>query len=192
MKKMPLYLSSALVILLFTPIMIMAQPTIYLVRHAEKVPQWVGGNLDSFHPLSQEGVATSKRIAKYFESKTIDAIYCSETTRTLHTALPLSQAKEISIQTARACMDTSAIDAFLRDLQSRFDKSKMVVLFSHSNIIPYFMIKAGLPENCRAQMEIVKSDRTSWLLIEGYEHIWEITSLSASTKTCGGFQRIRF
>ena len=192
MKKIRNLLSSVLAIVLLTPIITAAQPTIYLVRHAEKVPEWLGRHLDSYHPLSEEGAATADRVAKYFESRSVDAIYSSETTRTLHTALPLWQSKKTSIQIAEACMDTSAIDVFLAELQDRFDSSKTVVLFSHSNIIPYLLIKAGLPEDCYGDMGIVKSEWTTWLLIEGYDHIWKFENRASGTKACSDFERIRF
>ena len=34
----------------------LAQPTIYIVRHADKIDSWPGGILDPYHPLSEEGV----------------------------------------------------------------------------------------------------------------------------------------
>jgi hypothetical protein len=46
MEKMPLYLSQALVILLFTPIMIMAQPTIYNGKMLEGIGFVVNENIN--------------------------------------------------------------------------------------------------------------------------------------------------
>lgn len=168
-----------------------AQPTIYLVRHAEKVPTWLGRQLDAYHPLSAEGVTTALEVSKYFKSKSIAGIFSSTTTRTLHTALPLSKNKNITIQTAKACMDTSAIDGFLKQLKEEFTSDQTVVMFSHSNIIPYLLIKSALPEECYANAGIVKTHPT-WLLIEGYDHIWRIEPGESKKRECKDFQMIRF
>jgi len=169
-----------------------AQPTLYLIRHAEKIPTWAGRQLDAYHPLSTEGIATASVVSNYFKSKKIHGIYSSKTTRTLHTAFPLSESKKIAIQTAKACMDTSAIDGFLEKLNKEFRTDQSVVLFSHSNIIPYLLIKSGLPGSCYKDAGIVKSEQTTWLLIQGYDHIWKIEPGESNKRKCSDFQRIKF
>ena len=176
----------------FLLVMNLNAQTIYLVRHAEKIPTWVGRQLDAYHPLSAEGVATASEIANYFKSKSIAEVFSSTTTRTLHTAFPLANNKNISIQTAQACMDTSAIEGFLKKLSNDFSSNQSVVLFSHSNIIPYLLIKAGLPQSCYDEAGIVKSDQTTWLLIQGYDHIWKIEPGESNKRDCSDFQRIKF
>lgn len=169
-----------------------AQPTIYLVRHAEKIPAWVGRQLDAYHPLSADGVATASVVSNYFKSKKIHGIYSSTTTRTLHTAFPLSESKKIAILTEKACMDTSAIDGFLKKLNKEFGAEQSVVLFSHSNIIPYLLIKSGLRGACYKDAGIVMSDQTTWLLIQEYDHIWKIEPGEPNKRKCSDFQRIKF
>jgi broad specificity phosphatase PhoE len=170
----------------------LAQPALYLVRHAEKLPNWPGGALDAFHPLSAEGIARAQRLAGQFEAGRVAAIFSSPTTRTIHTALPLSQKLGLQIQTAAACMDTAAIDSFYAGLAKRFGPDKAVVLVSHSNIIPYLLIKAGLPASCRKELGITGPDEDGWLLIEGYGNIWRVDQLGVNGKRCERIARIGF
>lgn len=169
-----------------------AQPTIYLVRHAEKLPGWPGDSLDAFQPLSAEGIARAQHLAEQFEAGSVAAIFSSPTTRTLHTALPLAQKLGLPIQTAAACMDTAAIDSFYLSLTKRFAPGKAVVIVSHSNIIPYLLIKAGLPASCRKEMGITDADAEGWLLIEGYDNIWRVDKLGAIGQKCLGVVRMHF
>jgi phosphohistidine phosphatase SixA len=170
-----------------------AQPTIYLVRHAEKLAQWYDDDtLDDFHPLNAEGEARAEKLAAQFAPGTIAAIFSSRTTRALHTALPLSQKLNLPVEVVTACMDTAAITAFYKNLAQRFKSGQAVVLVSHSNIIPYLLIKAGLAQSCFKEIGIKASALGEWLLIEGYDNIWKIEKLLASRKNCEGFTRIKF
>jgi broad specificity phosphatase PhoE len=171
-----------------------AQPTLYLVRHAEKLANWPDDDdWDAFHPLSTEGVARAQKLAEQFQPGTIAAVFSSRTTRALHTALPLAQKLKLAIKVADACMDTAAISAFYQTLAQRFGSDKAVVLVSHSNIIPYLLIKAGLSPTCYKEMGIAAAAPKSWLLIEGYGNIWKVEKVHASTpKTCAGFVRINY
>ncbi len=181
-------------ILLFTAVTASAQPTIYLVRHAEKLANWPDDDeLDAYHPLSAAGVARAQKLAEQFQPGTIAAVFSSRTTRSLHTALPLAQKLKLTIEVADACMDTAAIGEFYKTLAQRFRSDQAVVLVSHSNIIPYLLIKAGLSRECFKEMGIAAASPNSWLLIEGYGNIWEVKKVHASTpKTCAGFVRINY
>ena len=170
-----------------------AQPTIYIVRHAEKLATWFDdGVLDAFHPLSAEGVLRAQKLAEQFQPGTIAAIFSSRTARALHTALPLSQKLQLPVEVVDACMDTAAIAAFYKNLAQRFGPEKSVMLVSHSNIVPYLLINAGLLNPCFQEMRIKPAAPGSWLLSEGYDNIWQIKRLNSPRKKCEDFVRQTF
>jgi broad specificity phosphatase PhoE len=180
-------------ILTFFAVTASAQPTIYIVRHAEKLATWMEDDaLDPFHPLSAEGVARAQKLTEQFQSEAIAAIFSSRTTRALHTALPLSQKLNLPVEVVEACMDTAAIASFYKNLAQRFGSDKSVVLVSHSNIIPYLLLKAGLPRTCFKEMRIKAAAPNEWLLIEGYDNIWQVKNLSSPQKSCNDFLRKTF
>ncbi|MCI0691816.1 histidine phosphatase family protein [candidate division KSB1 bacterium] len=180
-------------ILLFSTVTTSAQPTIYLVRHAEKLANWPeDDDLDAYQPLSVEGIARAQKLAEQFKPGTIAAVFSSRTTRSLHTALPLAQKLKLTLEVAEACADTAVIGAFYQTLAQRFAPDKAVVLVTHSNIIPYLLIKAGLAPACHQKMGIVASSSDSWLLIEGYEYFWQVKKWRTDAKTCEGFSRMKY
>lgn len=171
----------------------LAQPKIYLVRHAEKLEGWFeAGELDRFQPLSAEGIATAERVAKQFKAGEIAAIFSSATTRTLHTALVISQKVNAPVTVAQACADTAGIAAFYADLAKRFKPDQTVVIVSHSNIIPWFLIKAGLAKECWEILGVLSTFFDPEPRIDGYEHYWAITRLGKTAKACEGFERRKF
>jgi broad specificity phosphatase PhoE len=170
-----------------------AQPTIYLVRHAEKLANWPEDeNLDAYQPLSAEGIARAQKLAEQFTPGAIAAVFSSRTTRSLHTALPLAQKLKLPLEVDDACADTAEIGAFYKKVAQRFGPDKAVVLVSHSNIIPYLLIKAGLSPACFKEMGIVASSPRSWLLIKGYDDIWRVEKWRTDAKTCKGFSRMKY
>jgi hypothetical protein len=105
----------------------------------------------------------------------------------------LAQKLQLPIEVAEACADTAAISAFYDTLAQRFGPDQAIVLVTHSNIIPYLLIKAGLAPTCFKEMGIVASAPDSWLLIEGYDNIWKVEKGRASlAKPCAGFARINY
>ncbi len=169
-----------------------AQPAVYILRHAEKVPEWLGDDLDQYHPLSAAGMARAEKLATQFDKGSLVAIYSSPTTRTLHTVQPLAHKLWLQVQIAEACWDTSAMSVFFAELQRRYKPNEAVLLVSHSNHIPHLLIKAGLPKACWREMGIVAPDDTGDLMIEGYDSIWKIEQLGEGKKGCEGFSRKRF
>ncbi|MBT5877384.1 MAG: histidine phosphatase family protein [Candidatus Latescibacteria bacterium] len=168
-----------------------AQPTVYIVRHAEKVATWPGGILDAYHPLSIEGVARAESLATIFDVGSIAGIYSSRTTRTVHTALPLSQKLGLPIMEATACQDTSLILDFYGEIIRNYKSDQSVLLISHSDIIPHLMLKAGLPLDCWPEQGI--SGRPGQeLLISGYTGIWRIDLSKSMNGECTGFTRREF
>jgi broad specificity phosphatase PhoE len=180
-------------ILLFSTVTTSAQPTIYLVRHAEKLANWPGDDdLDAYQPLSAEGVVRAQKLAEQFKPGTIAAVFSSRTTRSLHTALPLAQKLKLPLEVADACADTAAISAFYKKLAQRFGPDQAVVLVSHSNIIPYLLLKAGLAPACLKEVGIAAASPNSWLLVKGYGDIWRVEKWRTKAKTCEGFLRMKY
>jgi len=189
-RVLPFLLTTLLLSLLSSAVD--AQPTLYIVRHAEKLSGWPKGKLANFQPLSAEGIARAQRLADRFEPGSLAAIYTSLTTRTAHTALPVAQKLGLEITVAQAVMDTSAIDSFYADLARRFGPEDAVLLVSHSNIIPYLLLKAGLPSDCRDEMGITASTKHTWLLIEGYDNLWRVDQAGGTGEKCKGFRKLKF
>lgn len=167
---------------------VLAQPVVYITRHAEKLPEWLG-EYDAHHPLSEAGMARAQKLAEQFEKGALVAIYSSRTTRTLHTAMPLAQKLWLKVEIAPACTDTSAMTSFFAELKQKYKSDEAVLVVSHSNVIPFLLIKAGLPEACRKEMGLVAPDDTGELMIEGYENIWRI---DLARTGCESFTRKRF
>ncbi len=170
----------------------LSQPVLYIVRHAEKLANWPERELGTFQPLSEAGVATAARLAKHFEAMKFAAIYSSSTTRTLHTTFPLSQKLGVPVDTVRAMMDTAAIESFYAQLSKKFGPDQSVLLVTHSNIIPYLLVKAGLSSECFDNMGVQKSMGSSWLVVEGYDNIYKVEGLGKKRTGCEGITRGRF
>ena len=170
---------------------VLAQPTIYVVRHAEKLAGWPKGKAGAYQPLSEQGIKTADRLAAWFKGKKVSAVYSSSTSRTLHTAFPLSQQAGVKIKIESACSDTSFIDSFLGKLRNEYKPNDIVIIVSHSNIVPYFLLKAGLPDACRDEMGITQIP-DSWLLTNFYGALFSFKNTREKTKTCADFMRIPF
>jgi len=169
-----------------------AQPTIYLVRHAEKLSTWHTEELDAYHPLSEIGAKRAQVLAEQFEKGSLAAIFSSSTTRTLHTVLPLAQKLGLSVHVSAACYDTTAIDSFYAALKKNYKTEQAVLLVTHSNIIPYLLMRAGLPKTCREEMGFALQAQEGWLVIEGYDNIWRVEKHSERKKNCSGVSRQKY
>ena len=156
------------VLLFFLKVEIYSQPKIYIVRHAEKVSGW-DQKLTDYQPLSEKGNETSQRLKKYLAEKKISAIFSSAKTRTLTTAFPTSKFKKMKIRTHPGCSDTSKINNLLNLLKEKYNDDESVLIISHSNIIPYFLIKCGLKENEFERLNITNGE--NWLLTDYYGEV---------------------
>lgn len=165
------YLILFVMILIYSVEPLSAQPNIYIVRHSEKINNWQN-DLGSFQALSIEGIETSKKLSNYFLDKNLTAIYSSKTARTIHTAYYTSQSKKIDIIIEDACSDTSKIDSFLKSLKTKYTKDQSILIVSHSNIIPYFLIKAGLKKEDFKNFEFTKSNK--WWVTDYYGFVYKI------------------
>ncbi len=180
--------------LLLFALPLLAQPRVLIVRHSEKLPDWPRGEFNHFQPLSEAGIATSHELARWLQARSIriDTVLSSATTRTLHTGFILARSQNVGLGIERALQDTSRIEAFLKELERNFDDESTILLVSHSNIIPYLLLKAGLPDSCRQRLGITQPRPDFWLLIEGYDSIWEIPKLKAGSAGCKTVQRYFF
>ncbi|HEX9655202.1 MAG TPA: phosphoglycerate mutase family protein, partial [bacterium] len=168
-----------------------AQPTIYIVRHAEALEPWPGDSLADYKPLNSEGVARSQKLAERFSPGSLTAIYTSLTTRTIQTAHPLAQKLGLSIKIADACMDTAAVETFYGELEAQYGDEDVILLVTHSNIIPELLMAAALPPECYVRMGFVKSPHYPGWLIEGYDNLWKIQWRSRDN-ACKGIEKTRF
>lgn len=156
-----------------------AQPKIYIVRHSEKIEDWQN-NITDFQPLNSKGIETSQKLSKYFDKKNLSAIYSSPVTRTLQTAYNVSKSKKLKIEIEEACNDTSLLDSFINALNKKYKNDESVLIVSHSNIIPYFLIKLGLKREKFDEMKFTKSN--NWLLTDYYGEIFIIEQNKNSNK----------
>lgn len=156
-----------------------AQPKIYIVRHSEKIEDWQK-DLTNFQPLNQKGIQTSENLAKYFNNKKLSAIYSSPVTRTLQTAYNVSKSKKLKIEIAEACNDTSLLNSFIKSLNKKYKADETILIVSHSNIIPYFLIKLGLKKEKFSEMNFTKDN--NWLLTDYYGEIFIIEQNKNSNK----------
>ena len=109
-----------------------AEPTIFVVRHAEKAQ---GG--DEKDPgLSEAGRARAESIAKVLKDAGITAIYATELKRTQQTAEPLARLMQLDLTIVPA-KETAALVSRLRAT----DGAALVV--GHSNTVPQILQALG-------------------------------------------------
>ena len=106
-----------------------AQRAILLLRHAERVEYESPDGV-----LSETGEARARVLARLLQDAGVTAIYASDRKRTQQTAEPLAKALGIAPTTVAA---QSQIEATLSLIRER-EKSGIVVIVSHSDIVPGF------------------------------------------------------
>ena len=99
---------------------------LYLVRHAEKVPD----SKDPDVELSDQGRATAQALVAYFARRPLDAIYTTHLRRTQQTALPTASALDLDLRVLPAA-DTDRLLARLRKACGQ-----RVLVVGHSNTVP--------------------------------------------------------
>lgn len=107
--------------------------TIYIVRHAEKEPVPAGASQQaaSDPPLSEAGNQRANDLKGILENQGIQTIYSTNYKRTISTAMPLSNSRNIPIQTYNSRKDS--MDAFISRL--RTIRKGNVLVVGHSNTI---------------------------------------------------------
>lgn len=111
-----------------------AQPTIFVVRHAEKAP-----SNDKDPNLSEAGSRRADSLAKLLQDANISAIYATEFKRTQLTAAPLAKALGIELTIVPA-KDVAMLSAKLRDLQGN------ALVVGHGNTIPDLVKTLGIAD----------------------------------------------
>jgi broad specificity phosphatase PhoE len=112
-----------------------AQPTIFVVRHAEKA---TSGGKDP--DLSEAGRSRAEALAKMLRDAKITAIYATEFKRTQQTAAPLAQALGIQVTIMPATTATSAL------MEKIAASSGNVLVVGHGDTIPSLIKSLGLSE----------------------------------------------
>ena len=109
-----------------------AEPTIFVVRHAEKAQ---GGN-EKDPDLSETGRARAESIARVLKDAGITAIYATELKRTQQTAEPLARAMQLEVTVVPA-KETATLISKVKAT----DGDALVV--GHSNTVPQILQALG-------------------------------------------------
>ena len=110
-----------------------AQPTIFVVRHAEKA-----ASMDRDPDLSETGRVRAQSLAKTLRDAEITAIYVTDLKRTQQTAAPLAKALGIT-PVILPPNDTTTLSARLRDIHSG-----NVLVVGHSDTVPKLINALGI------------------------------------------------
>jgi len=110
-------------------------PTVFLVRHAEKVDE-------SRDPdLSEAGRRRAQQLKRFFSDAGVTRLFCTQYKRTQQTLQPLSDAVGKPCQMVRA-QEPDALVAQIR----RLNTSEVVVVAGHSNTLATIAEKLGAPK----------------------------------------------
>jgi broad specificity phosphatase PhoE len=112
-----------------------AQPTIILVRHADRA------SLAADAPLSSAGFARARELARVLADANVSAIYATQFVRTQQTVAPLAKQRSLQpiiIQTG----DTYAHD-LIADINEHHN-GETVVVAGHSDTIPKILRELGV------------------------------------------------
>ena len=116
-----------------------AQPTIFLVRHAERADGAPGANtkMAPDPDLSDAGRARAESLATALKDANITAIYATEFKRTQQTAAPLAKALGLTVTIVTSKSEPEVID--------HLKKSKgNVLVVGHSNTVPEIIKALGV------------------------------------------------
>ncbi len=116
-----------------------AQPTIFLVRHAERADAGMsgGGTMAADPELSDAGRARADALARILKDAGVVAIYTTEFKRTQQTAAPLAKALGIQSTTVPANNPGTLLAALKK-------ASGNVLVVGHSNTVPDILRGLGV------------------------------------------------
>ena len=116
-----------------------AQPTIFVVRHAERADAGMSGagTMASDPDLSDAGRARAESLARMLKDAGVVAIYTTEFKRTQQTAAPLAKSLGIEMVTVPANTPTTLLEA-LKNARGN------VVVVGHSNTVPDLLRGLGV------------------------------------------------
>jgi phosphohistidine phosphatase SixA len=147
--------------------------TIYLVRHAEKLPQDPSaGMMSNDVGLSEAGLARALVLRDSLAAKNIHAVYATTYKRTQQTVQPTAQSKGLVVKQYTASQPAS--DALMDSLIAI--KGKTFLVSGHSNTVPAMVRHLGLP--CSFAGNIPESDFDNLFIItvkKGVKSIQEKT-----------------
>lgn len=158
----------AAIILLSAPI-VNAQ-TLVMVRHAEKLEPWPAA--DQMQPLSLEGSQRAQHLRDVLSDLEIKAVFTSNTTRTIATGLPTAVAHQLDPIVHPACGASDSLAIFLDFVMQQFDASDFILVVSHSNIIPKWLLEFGIDPIQMTDMGISYDNRYNGYLVDGYDGLW--------------------
>lgn len=105
--------------------------TYYLIRHAEKDRS----DPENEDPaLTEEGTARAKNWAVYFDTITLDAVYSTKYVRTVMTATPTAEKKNLNV------LPYNPRNLYNEDFK-KSTKDLTVLIVGHSNTTPAFVNK---------------------------------------------------
>ena len=136
MQKIARFVVAAAVLVLVVPAFA-AEPTVFLVRHAEKAEATGGDTKDP--ELSPAGRARAEALALTLKDAGITSIYVTELKRTQQTAAPLARAANVE-PTILPAHDTAALLARLRQTRDN------MLVIGHSNTLPEIIKALGVSE----------------------------------------------
>lgn len=160
-------LSAALLCLSVTSL---SAQTLLMVRHGEKSEPWLAE--DRLQPLNEDGVRRAARLKDLVMSLDVKAIYTSNTTRTVSTAMPSALALSLRPMVHIACENADSLDSFLAMVRETYQPSDFILVVSHSNIIPQWLSKFRVDASTMTEMGISYDNRYKGYLVDGYDGVW--------------------
>lgn len=115
-----------------TPFAVEAQQAIFLVRHAEQVPE------GEEPPLTEAGQRRAKALAAMLKDSGINAIYTNGRVRSLQTAEPIAEALKIESKS----MPESDTDGLIRHLRAQHVADRVLIV-TGSMTIPHLLKRLG-------------------------------------------------
>jgi broad specificity phosphatase PhoE len=105
----------------------------------------------------------------------LKAVYTSNTTRAISTAMPAALTKNLRPVTHLACEKTDSLDAFMAMVRETYTPSDFVLVVSHSNIIPEWLTRFRLDASTLTEMGISFNARYNGYLVDGYDGVWLVS-----------------
>lgn len=160
-----IHMRIVLTFILFVLLVSCNRNTFYIVRHAEKMA--VSANMSSDVPLTEAGQRRAENLSQILASKKFVAIFSTQTIRTLTTAKPLADFKELPIL-PYSPKDT--VDLFIQRLKSIRKGSVLIV--GHSNTVDDLVNKM-MGENLLTDLPDTEYDNLFMIKRKGKKYIFE-------------------
>lgn len=170
-RKVLQFLTMAVAAILW--VMPVSAQTLVIVRHAEKSEPWPAE--DRLQPLSVEGLQRAERLRTLVRDLDVKAVYTSNTTRALSTAMPAALDKQLKPVPHPACEKTDSLDAFMAMVRATYQTSDFILVVSHSNIIPEWLSRFRIDAGTLTEMGISFNARYNGYLVDGYDGVWIVS-----------------